>query len=253
MKAQRNWITPSGEYFSIYENMMEQPHLLVAGATGSGKSVIINGIITTALFKAPSQVSFILIDPKRVELVDYRYLPHTAFYASEPAEMVRGLQIAMNTIEMRYTQMQRAHEKKYHGTQLYVIIDELADLMTTNKKQVMPLIQRIAQVGRAAGVHLICATQCPLAKVIPTEIKVNFDARVGLRTRSAQDSRNILGFNGCEELPRYGQAYYMNPDTGVKKIVVPMYDKNKTSWMIGYWRQQFTPKRKGFFERLFGM
>lgn len=253
MANTKNWITPSGEYFSIYENMMEQPHLLVAGATGSGKSVVINGIITTALFKAPSQVSFILIDPKRVELVDYRYLPHTAFYASEPAEMVRGLQMAMNTIEMRYTQMQRAHEKKYTGTQLYVIIDELADLMTTNKKQVMPLIQRIAQVGRAAGVHLICATQCPLAKVIPTEIKVNFDARVGLRTRSAQDSRNILGFNGCEELPRYGQAYYMNPDSGVKKIVVPMYDKNKTSWLIGYWRQQFPPKKKGFFARLFGM
>ena len=253
MANTKNWITPSGEYFSIYENMMEQPHLLVAGATGSGKSVVINGIITTALFKAPSQVQFILIDPKRVELVDYRYLPHTAFYASEPAEMVRGLQMAMNTIEMRYTQMQRAHQKKYQGAQLYVIIDELADLMTTNKKQVMPLIQRIAQVGRAAGVHLICATQCPLAKVIPTEIKVNFDARVGLRTRSAQDSRNILGFNGCEELPRYGQAYYMDPDIGVKKIVVPMYDKNKTSWMIGYWRQQFTPKRKGFFERLFGM
>ena len=101
MKAQRNWITPEGKSFVKYENMMEQPHLLVAGATGSGKSVVINRIITTALFEAPSQVQFILIDPKRVELVDYRYLPHTAFYASEPAEMVRGFQMAMNTIEMR--------------------------------------------------------------------------------------------------------------------------------------------------------
>ena len=253
MKAQRNWITPEGKSFVKYENMMEQPHLLVAGATGSGKSVVINGIITTALFEAPSQVQFILIDPKRVELVDYRYLPHTEFYASEPAEMVRGLQMAMNTIEMRYTQMQRAHVKKYQGAQLYVIIDELADLMTTNKKQVMPLIQRIAQIGRAAGVHLICATQCPLAKVIPTEIKVNFDARVGLRTRSAQDSRNILGFNGCEDLPRYGQAYYMNPDSGVKKIVVPMYDTSETWRLINHWMQQRPPKKKGFFDRLFGM
>ena len=152
--------------------------------------------------------------------------------------------MAMNTIETRYTQMQRAHEKKYQGAQLYVIIDELADLMTTNKKQVMPLIQRIAQVGRAAGVHLICATQCPLAKVIPTEIKVNFDARVGLRTRSAQDSRNILGFNGCEDLPRYGQAYYINPDSGVKKIVVPMYDKCETWRLINHWSSSAHRKRK---------
>lgn len=253
MKAQRNWITPSGQYFCIYENMLEQPHLLVAGATGSGKSVVINGIITTALFNAPSEVSFILIDPKRVELVDYKYLPHTSFYASEPDDMVRGLQRAMSTIELRYKQMQRAHQKKYTGTELFVIIDELADLMTTNKKQVMPLLQRIAQVGRAAGVHLICATQCPLAKVIPTEIKVNFDARVGLRTRSAQDSRNILGFNGCENLPRYGQAYYMNPDTGMNHITVPMYDQETTWGVINYWMQQYPPKKKGFFARLFGM
>ena len=124
MANTKNWITPGGKSFVIYGNMMEQPHLLVAGATGSGKSVVINGIITTALFEAPSQVQFILIDPKRVELVDYRYLPHTEFYASEPAEMVRGLQMAMNTIEMRYKQMKREHEKKYQGAQIYVIIDE---------------------------------------------------------------------------------------------------------------------------------
>nr|WP_296960378.1 FtsK/SpoIIIE domain-containing protein [uncultured Mediterraneibacter sp.] len=253
MANTKNWITPMGEYFELYENMMEQPHLLIAGATGSGKSVVINGIITTALFKAPTEVQFILIDPKRVELVDYRYLPHTAFYASEPDDMVRALQMAMNIIEMRYKQMQSARQKKYTGTELYVIIDELADLMTTNKKQVMPLIQRIAQVGRAAGVHLICATQCPLAKVIPTEIKVNFDARVGLRTRSAQDSRNILGFNGCEELPRYGQAFYMNPDIGIERKTILMYDQSVTWGLISHWMQQSPPKKKGFFARLFGM
>ena len=253
MNTQGNWITPAGKYFKLYENMLQQPHLLVAGATGSGKSVVINGIITTALFNAPSEVQFILIDPKRVELVDYRCLPHTAFYASEPDEMVRGLNIALNSIEARYKQMQRAHEKKYTGAQMYVIIDELADLMTTNKKKVQPLIQRIAQIGRAAGVHLICATQCPLAKVIPTEIKVNFDARVGLRTRSAQDSRNILGFNGCEDLPRFGQAYYMNPDLGLNHVTVPMLDKGITWERINYWMKQYPPKKKGFFARLFGM
>ena len=191
--------------------MLQQPHLLIAGATGSGKSVVINGIITTALKDSPAAVQFIFIDPKRVELVDYRPLPHTLKYASEPGDMVQALQYAMDTTERRYKAMQSRHEKNYSGGAVYVIIDELADLMTTNRKHVQPLIQRLAQIGRAANVHIIAATQCPLSAVIPTPIKVNFDSRVGLRTRSKQDSRNILGLPGCETLPRYGQGYYMTP------------------------------------------
>lgn len=188
------------------------------------------------MYDSPAAVQFILIDPKRVELVDYKPLPHTLMYASEPGEMVEALEKAMEITESRYKAMQRQRVKKYPGGALYVIIDELADLMTTARRQVQPLIQRLAQIGRAANVHIIAATQCPLATVIPTPIKVNFDSRVALRTRSAQDSRNILGLTGCELLPRYGQGYYMTPD-GLKLYNIPMQPQEDINALVKYWQR----------------
>lgn len=236
----KQWITPTMQYYSLYADMLKQTHLLIAGATGSGKSVVINGIVTTSLQYSPEQVQYILIDPKRVELIDYKLLPHTIVYASEPDSMIQALQRTTNIIEGRYTVMQRQHVKKYQGSNVYIVIDELADLMTTNKKQVQPLIQRIAQIGRAANVHIIAATQCPLSAVIPTPIKVNFDSRVGLRTRSKQDSRNILGCGGCELLPSYGQGYYMTAQ-GIELYKIPMYDQTTTNALIKHWTRQNRP------------
>lgn len=232
----KEWRTPPGQVYNLYRDMLKQPHLLIAGATGSGKSVVINGLVYTAMYDSPAAVQFILIDPKRVELVDYKPLPHTLMYASEPGEMVEALEKAMEITESRYKAMQRQRVKKYPGGALYVIIDELADLMTTARRQVQPLIQRLAQIGRAANVHIIAATQCPLATVIPTPIKVNFDSRVALRTRSAQDSRNILGLTGCELLPRYGQGYYMTPD-GLKLYNIPMQPQEDINALVKYWQR----------------
>lgn len=232
----KEWRTPPGQVYSLYRDMLKQPHLLIAGATGSGKSVVINGLVYTAMYDSPAAVQFILIDPKRVELVDYKPLPHTLMYASEPGEMVEALEKAMEITESRYKAMQRQRVKKYPDGALYVIIDELADLMTTARRQVQPLIQRLAQVGRAANVHIIAATQCPLATVIPTPIKVNFDSRVALRTRSAQDSRNILGLTGCELLPRYGQGYYMTPD-GLTLYNIPMQPQEDINALVKYWQR----------------
>lgn len=253
--SKQTWRTPAGKYFNLYKNALEQPQLMIAGATGSGKSVIINGLISTALYSHPwtaatdNNAGFILIDPKRVELVQYKELPHTMRYASEPGEMVEALRYAMAVTENRYKAMQKAGERKYSGGNVYVIIDEFADLMTTNKKQVQPLIQRLAQIGRAAKVHIILATQCPLAKVIPTEIKVNFDARFGLRTRSAQDSRNILGVTGCELLPQYGQGYYMDA-AGITLYNIPMVPEEEITRLLTWWTSQKKPV--GLFQKLFG-
>ena len=233
----KKWITPGGPIYTLYRDMMEQPHLLIAGATGSGKSVTINGIIYTALHSAPGQAEFILIDPKRVELSQYRYIPHTIAYASEPADIIAALNLSMQITEQRFFQMQSQGVRKYDGGHIYIIIDELADLMTTNKRQVQPLIQRLAQIGRAANVHIIAATQCPLREVIPTPIKVNFDARVALRTRSAQDSRNILGERGCENLPRFGQGFYMTPD-GLTLYNLPMIPDADIADIVTYWKKQ---------------
>lgn len=231
------WVysTPEGQYSTLYRDMLEQPHLLIAGATGSGKSVVINGLMYTALYHSPGAVQFVLVDPKRVELADYKRLPHTLKYASEPEGMMQALDYAMQATERRYGEMQRQRVKKYPGGHIYVVIDELADLMTTNKRQIQPLLQRLCQIGRAANVHVIAAAQCPLAAVIPTPIKVNFDSRVALRTRCAQDSRNILGRTGCETLPRYGQGYYMTPE-GLARYNIPLTPEGEINRLVDYWQ-----------------
>jgi len=238
-------VTPSGQRYALFTDMLRQPHLMIAGATGSGKSVLVNGLICTALYSAPSKTEFFLVDPKRVELSQYRSVPHTIRYASEPDTMVNALKDALSLVEARYRQMQRAGARMYAGPDVYVIIDELADLMTTARRQVEPLIQRLCQIGRAARVHVIACTQCPLSAVIPTPIRVNFDARVGLRTRCRQDSRNILGCGGCELLPRYGQGLYMTPE-GLDLWNIPMVPQSEQARLVDHWTRQ-----SGFFRRLF--
>ena len=230
--------TPEGTIYGLYSNMLEQPHLLIAGATGSGKSVVINGLVYTSLLSPwgcqEGGKEFILIDPKRVELCAYQDLPHTLFYASEPNDISYSLKLALDIIDNRYKEMQANRLRKFDGGDLYIIIDEFADLMTTQKKTVVPLIQRIAQIGRASKVHLIIATQTPIAQVLPTEIKCNFDARVALRTRSAQDSRNILGETGAESLPRYGECYYMIPE-GTFQTDVPYIPEEELDRVTRHW------------------
>lgn len=241
------YLSPSGDRYILYADMLKQPHLLIAGATGSGKSVVINALIYTALFDHPTDGSggslFILIDPKRVELAQYKALPHTLQYASEPDEMRQAIYNAMQLCESRYREMQRDGARLYNGGDVYIIIDEFADLMTTQKRLIMPPIQRLAQIGRAAKVHIVLATQTPIAKILPTEIKCNFDARIALRTRSAQDSRNILGLAGCEALPRYGYGYYMTPEQ-TRKTALPLIPDQELAARVQWWTDQKNPLQR---------
>lgn len=184
---------------SLYYNMTQQPHLLIAGATGSGKSVLVNQLLHTLL--SYSTPGLILIDCKGVELAEYRSYQNTLRYADSPAQAVKSLEYAVDIMESRYKQLQAAGLKKWMGADIYIIIDEFADLMTTSKKAVQPLIQRLAQLGRAAKIHIILCTQCPLREIIPTAIKCNFDSRIALRTATRQDSRNIIDIAGAESLP----------------------------------------------------
>ena len=140
----RSYRTPSGMIYRPFLNLAERPHLLIAGATGSGKSVVVNGIITSLLYtSSPFRCQFVLIDPKKVELVKYASLPHVASYASEPADMIKSLRWACDETDRRFSVMQRDAVLEYAGSHLYVIIDELADLMTTQKKAALPLLQRL--------------------------------------------------------------------------------------------------------------
>lgn len=248
------YTTPEGATFDLFSDMLRQAHLLVAGASGSGKSVLVNGLICTLLYDLPfdqvGEKQFILIDPKRTELSPYKNMPHCLRYASEPADMLNALYYAVGITEQRYRVMEQRGWRTYQGGDLYVIIEELADLMTTQRKAVQPLIQRLCQIARAARVHVIAVTQCPLVTVIPTQIKVNFDGIVALRTRCAQDSRNIIGVSGAEELPRYGECLYLTPSMRqVERWKVPYVDEAEQDRLVDWWQRQ---THRGLFSRLFG-
>ena len=230
--------TPGGKYPRVYLDMAKQVHLLIAGQTGSGKSVVINGIIYSLLVNYfPEECQFVFMDPKRVELIDYKRLPHCLYYASEPGQPVQALSLALDITETRYKAMQAQGLKKYPGGHVYIIIDELADLMTTDKKNIVPLLQRLAQIGRAANIHIIAATQCPLAEIIPTKIKVNFDSIVGLKTATKQHSRNIISIPGLESLPRYGYGYYKTP-VGGQLYKLPMISEENIKRVVKHWTRQ---------------
>lgn len=249
------WYTPAGKSYNFHMDLLQQKHLMIAGACGSGKSVVVNGIMYNALYSAPVDAAngkqFVLIDPKRVELCIYKQLPHVLRYASEPEEMIQALQYAMALTEARYKAMQRDGLRLYDGSDVYIIIDEFADLMTTQPKRVKPLIQRLAQIGRAARMHIILCTQCPLAKVIPTEIKVNFDSVLGLHTATAQHSRNIIGVKGCEELPEYGEGYYQRPGKPLVLVEIKMFDDATLQERVAWWTDQTRPTPPRFLRRLF--
>lgn len=195
---------------TLHAKLLSRPHLLIAGATGSGKSCLVNGLLDSATEVPSGCVGLILIDPKRTELIQWADMPHCRIYASEPQDMIHALQTSVNEMERRFKVMQERREKMYKGSHLIIVIDELADLMTTHKKECFPLLQRIAQLGRAARVHLWACTQCPLREIIPTPLKCNFADRIALRTASRQDSRNIIDRAGAELLPdpgSFGKAY----------------------------------------------
>lgn len=226
---------PPGSVPAVYDMLSQQTHVLIAGKSGSGKSVIINGIIYTLLSQySPEQCQLILVDPKRVELLQWKCCPHCITYASEPGEPAQALRKALEITEKRYKIMQRQKIRKYTAGHVYIIIDELADLMTTDKQTIIPLLQRLAQIGRAANIHIIAATQCPLSEIIPTKIKVNFDCIVGLKTACKQHSRNIIGFPGCETLPPYGTGYIISPkQTNLYKL--PMIPDTDMVKLEKYW------------------
>lgn len=236
----RYYKTPGGQYYKLYATLADSTHLLIAGATGSGKSVTVNGIIHSILIsKAPTDVRFVLIDPKKVELVDYSQLPHTALYASEPEDIISALQWALSETERRFTVMQREHVKQYSGPVLYVIIDELADLMVSMKNETLPVLQRIAQIGRAALVRIIACSQNIMAQTIPTVLKCNFNTILGLRTATKAQSRYLIAEPGCEALPdpkRAKTAYgYLRDGANLTKCQLYMWPDEELQRLIRYW------------------
>lgn len=243
----REWNTPGGEYVQLYADFLNQTHFLIAGATGTGKSTVVNGMIHAALYKSPFRVQFILIDPKGTELDEYKNLPHTLMYADSLGDCVDALNYAMDIVNQRLKDMKRKKQRVCDGPDIYIIIDELMVLMTRKKREVMPVMQDILSLARCAKVHLIACTQSPIAKVIPTELKCNFDSRLALRTATAQDSRNIIGVKGCETFPdpitehkAYG-AFRHGANIDVWNL--PKVEDSERQRLIDYWMKQSRMKR----------
>ena len=232
--------TPAGRVYAPFLRLAECPHLLIAGCTGSGKSVALNGIIHSLLMtQSPFNVQFVLIDPKKVELMQYARLPHCVKYASEHPDIVRALQWAVDETGRRFSLMQRAGVREYDGTHLYVIIDELADLMVSIKNETLPLLQRLAQVGRAARVHVIACSQNIMAQTIPTVLRCNFSAILGLRTANKQQSRFLIAETGCEMLPNprlEGKGYgFLRDGADLQKLLIYKYPQEEIDTVISWW------------------
>lgn len=237
-----NYTAPGGSYSRLYADMASKPHLLIAGKTGSGKSTVLNGIIHALLHDTPDADRFIMIDLKKVELSDYKYIPHLNKYADDGQSALQALQQALTITEARYSDMARRRIKEYDGSNLYVIIDEMADLLTikATKDPATEYIQRLCQIGRGARVHVIGCTQH--IPTIPTAIRCNFDNRVALRTTSAQDSRNIMYRPGAEKLPdpiteHRAMCYYVT-SSGPTLYNVPQVPADELHRVVEHWERQ---------------
>ena len=186
--------------------MLQQPHLLIAGATGAGKSVLMHHLIDIILLLEGSEM--ILIDTKKVELYHLKHAKNTLFYADNVEDVQRVLKKAVALMDSRFRKLRHKGLKKLESDPVYIIIDEYADLVLCNNKLVINYITKIATLGRAANIHLILGTQRPTADIVNKRIAVNITARVCLRVATATDSRNVLGVSGGELLPAYGRAIY---------------------------------------------
>ncbi len=252
----------SGEV--IVEHLNKMPHLLIAGATGTGKSMFINSLILSILFKAtPEQVKMVLIDPKQVELTTFKDLPHLILpLVNKPKNAAAALQLMVEEMERRYDLFAREgmgvrsveeynklielsadeEEPKKPLPLIVIIIDELADLMMISPREVEDSICRLAQMARAAGIYLVIATQRPSVDVITGLIKVNIPTRISFYVTSQIDSRTIIDMGGAEKL--MGEGDMLFSPVGVMKpirIQAPFVTTAELKKVVGFVKKQIKP------------
>jgi len=203
-------------------DLAKMPHLLIAGHTGSGKSVCLNGIILSLLYtQTPDKVKLVLVDPKRVEMASYRGIPHLwRPIINDPEEATEVFGLLISEMEERYEKLAKAcvrNIESYNATAeermpyIVAVVDEMADLMMTSGKELEKMIVRLAQLARAVGIHLVLATQKPIVKVITGLIKSNMPSRIAFQVSSKTDSRVILDCNGAEALIGRGDMLMTYP------------------------------------------
>ncbi len=240
----------SGE--PITGDLSSMPHLLIAGTTGSGKSVCINTIILSLLYKhTPDKCRFILIDPKMLELSTYEGIPHLLCpVITEAKKAASVLGWVVKEMESRYRLMTKVGVRNIDGYNeknkismpyIVVIVDEMSDLMLVAGKEIENYIQKLSQMARAAGIHIIMATQRPSVDVITGTIKANFPTRISFQVTSKIDSRTILGEQGAEQLLGKGDMLFMSSANRIVRIHAPYVSENEIEKINNYLRSQAEP------------
>ena len=236
----------------ITGDLSSMPHLLIAGTTGSGKSVCINTIILSLLYKhSPDKCKFILIDPKMLELSTYEGIPHLLCpVITEAKKAASVLGWVVKEMESRYKLMTREGVKNIDGYNtkhshsmpyIIVIVDEMSDLMLVAGKEIENYIQKLSQMARAAGIHIIMATQRPRVDVITGTIKANFPTRISFQVTSKIDSRTILGEQGAEQLLGKGDMLYMSSANRIIRIHAPYVSETEIDKINNFIRSQAEP------------
>ena len=236
----------------ITGDLSSMPHLLIAGTTGSGKSVCINTIILSLLYRhSPEKCKFILIDPKMLELSTYEGIPHLLCpVITEAKRAASVLGWVVKEMESRYRLMTRVGVRNIDGYNekhkismpyIVVIVDEMSDLMLVAGKEIENYIQKLSQMARAAGIHIIMATQRPSVDVITGTIKANFPTRISFQVTSKIDSRTILGEQGAEQLLGKGDMLYMSSANRIVRIHAPFVSENEIEKINNFLRSQAEP------------
>jgi len=236
----------------ITGDLSSMPHLLIAGTTGSGKSVCINTIILSLLYRhPPEKCKFILIDPKMLELSTYEGIPHLLCpVITEAKRAASVLGWVVKEMESRYRLMTRVGVRNIDGYNekhkvsmpyIVVIVDEMSDLMLVASKEIENYIQKLSQMARAAGIHIIMATQRPSVDVITGTIKANFPTRISFQVTSKIDSRTILGEQGAEQLLGKGDMLYMSSANRIVRIHAPYVSENEIEKINNFLRNQAEP------------
>jgi len=236
----------------IVGDLASMPHLLIAGTTGSGKSVCINTIILSLLYRhTPDKCKFILIDPKMLELSTYEGIPHLLCpVITEAKKAASVLGWVVKEMESRYRLMTKEGVRNIDGYNtkhklpmpyIVVVVDEMSDLMLVAGKEIENYIQKLSQMARAAGIHIIMATQRPSVDVITGTIKANFPTRISFQVTSKIDSRTILGEQGAEQLLGKGDMLYMSSANRIVRIHAPFVSDNEIEKINNFLRMQAEP------------